>query len=126
MRSTTSNFIIAAFLFGLHSCYYDNEQYLYPESTDIGICQDTLFTYTTRISGLISDNCSGSTCHNQVNNGRVNLTTFDAVSFHGPEIVCRVVEGEFCSQGNKMPLNGNLSACDKEAFTRWEQNGYPQ
>jgi hypothetical protein len=126
MRSTTNNFIIAVFAIGLQSCYYDNEQYLYPESTDIGICQDTSFTYNSRISGLISGNCFGPTCHNQVKNGRVNLTTFNAVSSNGVEIVCRVVEGDLCSQGNKMPPTGNLSACDKEAFTRWQQNGYQE
>jgi hypothetical protein len=125
MRFAAPAFTMILLVLGLHSCYYDNEQYLYPESTDTVNCQDTAFTYTSRISNLISGNCFGSTCHNQPS-GLVNLTTFEAVSLNGAEIVCRVVEGEACSQGNKMPPNGYLSDCDMQAFTRWQQNGYPQ
>lgn len=126
MKAITTTLLLIIVISILHSCYYDNEAYLYPETADIVNCTDTSFTYTVRISSLIGNYCYGSTCHNQVNNGRVNFTTFNAIFSLKEEIVCRVVEGETCNLGNKMPPSGNLTACDLEAFSRWEQNGYPQ
>ena len=119
MKAIATTFIIL-FVLGLNSCYYDNEAELYSN------CPDTLSTYSAKISPLISNNCFGSTCHNQTNSIRVDLTNFSNVFSNKEEILCRVVEGETCSQGNRMPPSGNLSSCDRESFSRWQQNGYPQ
>lgn len=119
MKSITTTFFIALCLAALHSCYYDNEAYLYGGSTT---CADTTYTYSTRLAPIFNNNCVG--CHGPGESP--DLSAFTDVNTWKEEIVCRVVDGVTCSQGAKMPPSGNLTTCDIEAFSRWQQNGYPQ
>ena len=119
MKACTTILFFIAVLLSLHSCYYDNEAYLYGEGT---VCSDTTFTYTARLAPIINNNCVG--CHGAGESP--DLSTFTDVNTWKEEIACRVVEGVTCSQGAKMPPSENLSTCEVEAFSRWRQNGYPQ
>jgi hypothetical protein len=119
MKVITTALFFAIVVLSQQSCYYDNEAYLYSGGTT---CTDTTFTYTNRLAPIINNNCVS--CHGPGESP--DLSTFTDVNTWKEEITCRVVEGVTCSLGAKMPPSGNLSTCDVEAFTRWQQNGYPQ
>jgi hypothetical protein len=114
----TLSFIVLC-TFWLQACYYDNEAYLYGSEV---VCTDTTSTYSIRLAPIINNNCVS--CHGAGESP--DLSSFTDVNTWKEEIVCRIVEGETCSLGAPMPPSGGLSTCDKEAFTRWQQNGYPQ
>jgi hypothetical protein len=104
---------------GFHSCYYDNEAYLY--GSDVN-CTDTTSTYTSRLAPILNNNCVS--CHGA---GEFpNLSSFQDVNTLKEEIVCRVVEGNSCSSGAIMPPSAGMSTCDIQAFTLWQQNGYKE
>ena len=119
MSKNTTTYLTLLVILLLQSCYYDNEAYLYGGGT---VCTDTTSSYTVRLAPILNNNCVS--CHGAGESP--DLSTFTDVNTWKEEIVCRIVEGETCSLGAPMPPSGGLSTCDKEAFTRWEQNGYPQ
>ncbi len=119
MKKQTTSILLGCLIVSLHSCYYDNEAYLYGGGT---VCADTTSSYTARLAPIINNNCVS--CHGPGESP--DLSTFTDVDTWKEEITCRVVEGVTCSLGAKMPPSGNLSTCDVEAFQRWQQNGYPQ
>ncbi|MFM7729291.1 MAG: c-type cytochrome [Flavobacteriales bacterium] len=118
MKISIATSILITCLLSLHSCYYDNEAYLYNET----ICADTTYTYTDRLAPIFNNNCVS--CHGPGENP--DLSTFTDVNTWKEEIVCRVVERNSCSLGAAMPPSGSLQVCDIQAFTLWQQNGYPQ
>lgn len=118
-KAVTTTVLALAFLASFDSCYYDNEAYLYGEGN---ICTDTTSTYTERLAPIFNNNCVS--CHGP--GEYPDLSTFTDVNTLKEEIVCRVVEGNACSQGAKMPPSSNLNSCDIDAFVRWQQNGYQQ
>jgi len=111
--------VCGCILFSLQSCYYDNEAYLYPGGVS---CTDTTSTYTNRLAPIINSNCVS--CHGSGESP--DLSTFTDVNTWKEEIVCRVVEGNSCSQGALMPPSGSMNVCDVQAFTLWQQNGYQE
>lgn len=61
------------------SCYYDNEETLYPTK---GGCDTTNITYTNTIKSIVDINCVG--CHNAGNAlGGVDLSTYSLVRLSG-------------------------------------------
>jgi hypothetical protein len=119
MKPVTTALLLILFIVSLHSCYYDNEAYLYGGET---VCTDSTFTYTARLAPIINTNCVG--CHGA--GSSPDLSSITDVTTWKDEIVCRVVDGVTCSQGAKMPPSSNLTTCDIQAFSLWQQNGYPQ
>ena len=120
MRTTaTTTLLLFVTLVSFHSCYYDNEAYLY--STPVS-CTDTTSTYTARLAPILNNNCVS--CHGA---GEFpDLSSFQDVNTLKEEIVCRVVEGNSCSSGAQMPPSAGLNTCDVQAFTLWQQNGYQE
>lgn len=51
--------LVGIIIFGLQSCYYDNEEYLYPQS---GPCDTLNVTYSGFVAPLLSSQCNS--CHN--------------------------------------------------------------
>ncbi len=119
MKSTTLAATACIAILFFQSCYYDNEAYLYGNEI---ACTDTTSSYTTRLAPIINNNCVS--CHGPGESP--NFSTFTDVSTWKEEIVCRVVEGNSCSQGAAMPPSASLNVCDKEAFTLWQQNGFKE
>jgi hypothetical protein len=122
IRNTGVVCILVAGLIGVstfQSCYYDNEAYLYPEGPS---CTDTVSTYTTGLKSIIDNQCVN--CHGVGESP--DLSTFTDVLAFKEGIVCRVVEGNSCSTGAIMPPDASMTACEVQAFTRWQQNGYQE
>lgn len=121
VRKTTKQFF---FLFSLgltvafSSCYYDNEELLYPSAP----C-DTTSTFTSRIAPLVQQQCAAG-CHEGANpSAGVPLTTYD-------EIKAIVDNGSFAgsldgSNGYSIMPKGTsgLSSCDINAVNNWIAGG---
>ncbi|MCA1762740.1 MAG: hypothetical protein LC664_07095 [Flavobacteriales bacterium] len=121
------NFWVIAILFlalvmVAQSCYYDNEEELYP--FDAAQC-DTVatVTYTNTIMAITNSNCAVSGCHTGVSpTGGLFLDTYQQVreiALNG-DMSSRVLVSE------DMPPSGPLSRCDMEAIQNWINNGAPE
>lgn len=116
-KALTTFLLLLTIMVAFHSCYYDNEAYLY--GTQVS-CTDTTSSYTSRLAPILNNSCVS--CHGP---GEFpDLSSFTDVNALKEEIVCRVVEGNSCSTGAQMPPSAGMNVCDVEAFTLWQQNGY--
>lgn len=118
---TTNSFIILlslGFVLSLSSCYYDNEELLYPSTP----C-DTTSTFSSRIAPMVQQECA-SGCHEGANpSAGVPLTSY-------AEIKAIVDNGSFAgsldgSNGYSIMPKGTsgLSPCDIAAVNRWIASG---
>ena len=114
--------IVLGIAISLHSCYYDNEEYLYSGAG----CDTTLTaTYSGGIEAIIANNCFGG-CHEQASGsagiileGYVNLKN-EVVN---GDVMC-TIRWEGCSP---MPKNSpKLSSCNITLLETWIANGYPE
>ncbi len=96
------------------SCYYDNEEDLYPLQT----CNTDSVTYQQHIKPIIDANCALSGCH-VPGTGRVDYTTFQGVKIVADDGRLRqraVVE-------TTMPPSGPLSSCEQQQIEAWLNSG---
>lgn len=114
--------LIAGIAISLHSCYYDNEEYLYSGDG----CDTTLAaTYNGGVQAIIANNCFGG-CHEQASGsagiileGYVNLKN----EIVNGDVMC-TIRWEGCSP---MPKNSpKMSTCDITLLETWIANGYPE
>jgi hypothetical protein len=107
----------------LHSCYYDNEEYLYSASAT---CDSTrVATYNGDVQTIIANNCFGG-CHEQASGsagiileGFVNLKN----QVMNGDVMCSI-RHEGCSP---MPKNlAKLSDCEIQLLEKWIADGYPE
>ena len=105
----------------MSSCYYDNEEYLYPNPVS---CDTTNITYTGTVVPILENNCYS--CHNNVTQqGGVIVdnyadlkVTIDNGSFRG---AINHLEG-----WSPMPKGGNkLPECDLTKINFWLDRGAP-
>ena len=107
------NFILVITLI-ITSCYYDNEEDLYPLQT----CDTEAITYAETIKPIIDQNCALSGCH-VPGTGRVDYTTFQGLKIVADDGRLRqraVVE-------RTMPPSGPLSSCEIEQIELWLNEG---
>jgi hypothetical protein len=105
----------------LQSCYYDNEEDLYPESTE---CDTSGVTYTNTIAPLLEANCNS--CHNSVspNAGVItdNYTDLKVIADNGQ--LWGAVNHE--SGYSPMPKNQpKLPDCELSKIRKWLDDGAP-
>ena len=108
-------FILSPLFF---SCYYDNEEVLYPSFE----CDTTNITYNNTISNIMGNYCIS--CHNPtVHNGNVSLTTYTDVVKFAPRITPAIHHtGLF-----PMPQNsGKLNDCLLNQWDFWISGGMPE
>ena len=105
-----------AFLAGffLSSCYYDNEEELYPTET----CDLTEITFNQDIKPIIENNCALSGCH-VPGTGRVDYTRFQGlqIAVNDGRIKQRAVVQR------SMPPGGPLNGCEIKKIEKWLANG---
>jgi len=116
--------IVLILLFGtsISSCYYDNEEELYPYGN---LNCDTLtnITYTNSIQAIANTNCAISGCHTGVNpTGGIVLETYQQMK----SIADDGKLGNRVLVQQNMPPSGPLSTCDLEAIQVWINNGAPE
>ena len=112
--------IISVFIFFFVSCYYDNEEALYPK-LNTG-CDTTNVSYSATIAPILTDNCTG--CHNSSNpSGGIILTNYSKVqSVASSGVLMNALTGKGVPV---MPPSGPLSACMILQFQIWIRNGMP-
>jgi hypothetical protein len=102
------------------SCYYDNEEYLYP-TTGQSNCDTINVTYNAAIAPIFADNCNG--CHNSSSpGGNVITDNHDDLVTNIDKVWNSINHiGSF-----PMPKDGNkLSDCNIAKINRWRNLGMP-
>jgi hypothetical protein len=109
---------LVLFLLFFVSCYYDNEEALYPTLNNS--CDTTNVTYAGTIAPLLSSNCTG--CHGgSLPSGGILLTNFTSVqTVASSGLLMNALNGNGVPV---MPLSGSLSACKISQFQIWVRNG---
>ena len=109
---------IAIFLMFFASCYYDNEEALYPTLSNA--CDTTNVTYSGTIAPVMSSYCT--TCHGgSVPSGGISLTGYSAIqTVASSGLLMNALTGNGVPV---MPLSGTLPACKLSQFKIWIRNG---
>lgn len=105
--------IVTVFIFSLlfFSCYYDNEEALYPSLK----CDSINVTYTRTIAPIMDNYCKD--CHKGSNpGGNVSLTTYDEVVANADRITISINQtGKY-----PMPKGGDkLNDCSIRQWDIW-------
>ena len=106
------------FLCLFNSCYYDNEEELYPNDAP---CDTAAVSYSVQIKPIISNSCAVSGCHVSGGTAGFNLQTYS-------EIKSKVDDGSFMDRvivQQNMPPNEDLSSCELEQLKTWLNEGAP-
>lgn len=115
--------IAFTFMFGLSSCYYDNEAELY----STGSCTDIEYSYVTRIKAIVDQNCARSGCHAGPSpEAGIGLENYADVknSAINTNFFCSINWNSGCSQ---MPKNSSkLDKCSIIALEQWRMLAYPE
>lgn len=109
-------------LTGLSSCYYDNEEALYPVRPGTSSCDTANPTYAATIQPIIQNNCQG--CHSgSAPSGNLDLTTFNNVvsAVNNNHLFGHIVGTSY----SMMPPSGSLSECNINEFNSWINKGMP-
>ena len=113
--------ILLLFLSVITACYYDSEEYLYPDNTP---CDTENITYNGFVAGLMQTHCNS--CHNASNpSGSVRTDTYN-------DLLVVVNNGRLNGAINHlpgysaMPQGGNkLPECDLLKIAAWIEAGTP-
>jgi hypothetical protein len=105
----------------LPSCYYDNEEELYPQINST--CDTSNVTYSAVISPLLSSYCLG--CHGasaaSSSGGSIDLSTYALVKARINNIYTDINQG---SGSDPMPKGGGkLTECQINEVKSWMNNG---
>jgi hypothetical protein len=110
----------AIFSFFFVSCYYDNEEALYPSLNSS--CDTTNVTYSGTIAPILNNSCL--TCHSvAATGGSIVLTSYADVVANAPRITGSIKQ---LSGFSAMPKNsGKLKSCSINQWDIWVRNGMP-
>lgn len=111
---------IAIFLLFFVSCYYDNEEALYP--TLDSACDTTNVTFSGTISPILNSNCYS--CHSNANapfGGGIHLQAFADVVTNSAKMTVSIKQ----TGAKPMPPSGKLTNCSITKFDIWVRNGMP-
>jgi cytochrome c5 len=111
-------FIIIVIFFA--SCYYDNQEALYPSLTNT--CDTTNVTYSGTIAPIMSNNCTS--CHSGgAPAGSISLTSYANVqTVAASGALMNALTGTGVPA---MPPSGSLSACKISQVQIWIKHGMP-
>ena len=117
-RSIIAITSVTIFLLLFISCYYDNEEALYPTLNNA--CDTTNVTYNGTIAPLLSSNCT--VCHSgSVASGGISLTSYaSAQTVASSGMLMNALTGNGVPV---MPISGSLPACKLTQFKIWIRNG---
>jgi hypothetical protein len=102
------------------SCYYDNEEALYPALSTS--CDTTNVTYSGTIVPILNNSCLG--CHSTpATGGSILLNTYAEVTGVAPRITGSIKQ---LAGFSAMPKNsGKLKSCSITQWNIWVRNGMP-
>jgi hypothetical protein len=109
-------------LFITASCYYDNEEYLYPDNGGGTGCDTTNVTYSGTVTSILATNCNN--CHNPMSpSGGVIVNNYG-------DLITWVNNGKFWGSihhdpgFSPMPKGGGkLSNCNLLKIKKWINDG---
>jgi hypothetical protein len=110
--------VLVILVTSIASCYYDNEEALYPSLN--ASCDTTSVTYNLTITPLLGNNCIS--CHSGSQpSGAVSLTSFASVqTVAASGLLMNALKGNGVSI---MPPSGSMPACKISLFQIWIRNG---
>ncbi|MEO1448050.1 MAG: cytochrome c [Bacteroidota bacterium] len=113
---------LVGFTLLLSSCYYDNEEDLYPVVGTDPVCDTTDVSYAATVLPILEENCIG--CHSGANpSGNVGLDSYDKVvaSANSGNLYGSIAHLDGFS---KMPKGGDkIPDCDIEQIKSWIDAG---
>lgn len=106
----------------MNSCYYDNEEYLYPKTGQLTNCDTLNVTYHLDIAPIFANYCNG--CHNAANpSGTVITDNHASLSANINKVSLAI---NHLPGAKAMPQGGGfLSICDRSKIRRWKNLGMP-
>lgn len=110
--------IVTIMLLFFVSCYYDNEEALYPSLK--GSCDTLNVSYAGSIATILSSNCYS--CHSDANatfGGGVHLQKLSDVVSYSSRIVASIKQ----TGPKPMPPSGKLNSCSVTQFDIWIRSG---
>jgi hypothetical protein len=113
-------------LFLLSTCYYDSQEYLYPELTKCDSTSNANITYTLSIVPIIQNNCLS--CHSNSAatsfGGNVKLENYPDVKLRVDDH--KLINSITWSSSFKMPLGAaKLDNCSITTISLWIDAGAP-
>jgi len=112
--------IVSIFSFSIASCYYDNEEALYP-SID-SACDTTNVTFSGTLVKILSNNCYS--CHSDANagfGGNIHLESISDVRTNSAKLIVAIKQ----TGAKPMPPFGKLKDCSITQFEIWIRDGMP-
>jgi uncharacterized membrane protein len=102
------------------SCYYDNEEYLYPNPS---ACDTANVSYSQHIAPIIQTNCVG--CHSGVApSGGINLTSYsDVLVKVNDNALLNAVKYNNINSPMPPPTVGKMSDCNINIIAAWIHQG---
>jgi hypothetical protein len=119
-------FILFTLSLSLSNCYYDNEEELYPTTTNPATCDLTTAKFATFVSPLISSKCATSGCHNATSRAAgINLSSYNTIKAYITSSNSIFLGSIKHSSGfSPMPQGGTkLAACDISKIESWIAKG---
>lgn len=103
------------------SCYYDNEEELYPtDPNNPNLCATDSLTYDGDVASIINAKCAIPACHGGSQSPA--LSNFTEVSNNLDRIRVRALEAETMPPPSSTPLTD----CEKQKLGAWINSGAPQ
>ncbi len=111
---------VFVFLLFFVSCYYDNEEALYPTLNNS--CDTTNVTFSGTIAPVLNNNCTS--CHSgSIPSGNISLASYAGVQTVASNgTIMNALNGTGVP---KMPPSGSLSSCNIGQILIWIKNGTP-
>lgn len=109
--------VIGVILFSFSSCYYDNQEELYPINPND--CKTANLTYDTDVKSIFDKSCAVSGCH-IVGAQLPTLETYNDVKNNLNRVEIRALIEK------SMPPTGPLNSCDQNKLTQWIADGAPE
>jgi cytochrome c553 len=110
----------------LSSCEKEKSLSNYTDKVTCNEADDTLNTYSGKISTILNDNCATSGCHNATTHAKgKNYSDYaNAKNNFDAEALCTIYQEGSCTP---MPRGASkLSDADIHDLTCWAKNNYPQ
>jgi hypothetical protein len=123
MKTGLYSFVtIVTILFAASSCYYDNEETLYP---DLKQCDTSNVTFRNSVTRMLADNCLA--CHSNsqaaLNGNNVKLENYADVVSNAARVSGAI---KHLPSFSPMPKNGGrLNSCLIRQFDIWVEKGTP-
>lgn len=105
----------------LSSCYYDNEEYLYPPNGQQVTCDTLSPTYIANIAPIFASYCNG--CHSSASpSGNIVTDNYASLSANINKVSLAI---NHLPGVSAMPQGGKLSDCDLAKIKRWRNLNMP-